>query len=127
MDYTHIVEEGNIEVLKQIHDMIINQLPCRYISQPAIGKVVISYTDEQAKAREHVGDVSATYCEVEVDGNVGYGCVPGNDPDRARYAAVIDSIIWNQHPMENEINPLLEIIRNELLRKWNNQLKELCG
>lgn len=126
MDYTQIVEEGNIEALKEIYDIIVSRLPYRLISQPETGKVVISHSDPQEKTDTYIGDTLATYCEAEVDGCMGYGAVPGNDPQRAIYAALIDSVIWNQHPVSSLIMPLLEKMRVELHYKWQNRYRELC-
>lgn len=126
MDYMQIAEEGNIETLKEIYDMITAQLPFRLISQPATGKVVISHTDPEETANTLLGETIATYCEVEVDGNIGYGCVPGNDPERAKYAALIDAIKWNGHSAAAMIDPFLDKMKDELLYKWKNRRRELC-
>ena len=126
MDYMQIAEEGNIETLKEIYDIIITRLPFRLISQPTTGKVVISHSDTQEMTNARIGETIATYCEVEVDGNIGYGCVPGNDPERAKYAALIDSIKWNEHPAASVIDPLLDKIKDELLYKWKTRRRELC-
>lgn len=126
MDYMQVVEEGDINILKEIHDIIVNQLPCRYISKPVTGKVVVSHTDVQEQTKLHLGETFETYCEVEVDGNSGYGCVPGIDPERALYAAVIDSIIWHRHPLENVINPMIDAARKDMIYNWSMQRKELC-
>ena len=125
MDYMQIVEEGNIDTLKEIHDIITTQLPYRLVAGPETGKVAVSHTDPQEKVVTHTGETVATFCEVEVDGNPGYGCVPGNDPERAKYAALIDSVIWNEHPMSSLINPLLDKIENELLQIWKKRREEL--
>ena len=126
MDHMQLVEEGNIEILKEIHDFIVNTMPYRLISHPSTGIMVISHSDPLEKTNTRIGETTATYCEVEVDGNTGYGCIPGNDPERAKYAAMIDALIWSNHPALAEINPLLDKIKNELYCKWKNKLSVLC-
>lgn len=121
MDYTQILEDGNIESLKEIHDIIVRKLPCRYVTSPSIGKVVISHTDPQENTKTRLGEEIATYCEVEVDGFIGYGCIKGNNPERARYAAIIDSIIWNDHTMAAEISPLIEDLKKELMWRFSTR------
>lgn len=126
MDYMQIAEEGNMEILKVIYETVTSRLPFRLVTQPTTGKMAISHTDPQENTNIPIGEAVATYCEVEVDGNIGYGCVPGNDPERAKYAALIDSIKWNEHPVASIIDPLLDKIRDELIDKWKNQRRELC-
>ena len=126
MEYMYLAEEGNIEILRKIHGIIAATLPYRIVSHPTSGKMVISHTDTLLGKKVNLNEVLATHCEVEVDGNPGFGCIPGNEPEWAEYAAIIDSLMWNEHPALEKIRPLINEIRNEIYLKWQNRHLELC-
>lgn len=127
MDYMQLVQDGNIKTLEKIYTLMVDRLPCRIISQPATGRVMMSNIDPQEKTKTRISEYIATYCEIEVDGNIGYGCVHGNDPERAKYAALVDSLIFNDHPAVSLIKPLLNQIRDELrFNTLKKQRGEIC-
>jgi alpha-D-ribose 1-methylphosphonate 5-triphosphate synthase subunit PhnG len=125
MDYAMLTEEGNIDTLKEICDIIQRMLPCEIICESSPGIMKISHLDTHEKTHRHIGETKATYCEVEVDGNAGFGCIQGYDAKRALYAALIDSVMFNNHPITSYIAHLLDELENQVLEKWVKQRMEL--
>lgn len=125
MDYTRYADEGSLDILKKICEIIIEKSEHKVISKPETGAMVISQTYPHGEAVLHTTQLYATYCEVEIDGYLGYGCVQGNEPERAHYAAIIDAVIWGGHPIISNITPLIGELENDISVKWKNQRKEL--
>jgi alpha-D-ribose 1-methylphosphonate 5-triphosphate synthase subunit PhnG len=125
MDYTRYAEEGCLNILKEICEAITGRLELKIVIKPEVGAMVISQTYPHGEAFLHTTQQLATYCEVEIDGYHGCGCVQGSEPERAYYAAVIDAVMWNVHPVLSDIAPLIKILEDDISAKWKNQRKEL--
>lgn len=107
MEHAQIIAEGEISQLKMIAEFIVNNLPCKVITHPAPGMVMIKQVDPLEKDPFYLGEAFVTQCEVEIEGNLGYSCVLGNDTERALYGAIIDAVMGHDQPAAREVMPLL--------------------
>jgi phosphonate C-P lyase system protein PhnG len=125
MDYSQVVAEGRIEKLKEIAERIVTQFPCKVISHPSPGMVMVKHIDPIEKTAFYLGEAFVTQCEVEVDGNLGYGCVLGDEPERALYGAIIDSVVGSSHGNFEEVNLMLELEKAYIISKWSGESKQI--
>lgn len=65
----------------------------RVLQEPAAGLVMMEAADPVTGASFFVGEVLVTSCQVEVGELVGCAVVMGDEPERARAAAVLDAAL----------------------------------
>lgn len=65
----------------------------RVLQEPATGLVMMQAVDPAAGGSFNVGEVLVTSCLVEINGHSGCAVVLGDDPSRARAAAVLDGAL----------------------------------
>lgn len=123
MDYSMVVASGRLAVLKQVAELITDRLVCKVITHPSPGMIMIKHTDPLEGTPFFLGEAFATQCEVETGGNMGYGCVLGDEPERALYGAIIDSVLGNGLDISGEIIPDLEAEKKYILDKWSEESK----
>ena len=104
MSYTEVVAEGDIDAIKEIAGLIVDRLPCRIVSEPSAGMVMVKHIDPLEYTPFYMGEAFVTQCEVVVDEQPGYGCVLGAEPERAVCAAIIDAVLGNGHPLSDWIS-----------------------
>lgn len=126
MDYFKIVAEGRLEKLEVVAQRIVNEFECKVVSSPSPGMIMLKHVDPIDKTQFYLGEAFVTECEVEVSGKLGYGCVLGDEPERALYGAIIDSTLGNGCDIPVEAKELLESemqhIRNEQVKEKNRVL-----
>ncbi|HEX9061495.1 MAG TPA: phosphonate C-P lyase system protein PhnG, partial [Clostridia bacterium] len=93
MEYSEIAAEGRLENLKLIAEKIAGMFPLSVITPPSSGMIMIQHTDPVEKTPFYLGEAFVTKCEVDIAGNIGFGCVLGDDPERALYSAIIDAAL----------------------------------
>ncbi len=125
MDYMYYADEGSLDILREICERITEKLPLKILSKPETGAMVTSHMFTDETAFMHTVQQQATYCEVEIDGFPGMGCVRGDNHERAYYAAVIDAVMWGCHPIVSSLAPLISRLEDDISAKWKNQRKEL--
>lgn len=68
----------------------------------------------------NLGEVLVTDCEVEVDGETGWGMVMGQDPERSILAAVLDAASRKGDAgLKTELAALLDSARESRRARWN--------
>ena len=71
----------------------------------------------------NLGEVLATNCEVLLDGEPGWGMIPGDDPERALCAAVVDAASRSaggiSGDLEEEHKLQLAFAREAEFEEWN--------
>lgn len=125
MELSQIIAEGEISQLKTIAELIVDTLPCKVITQPAPGMVMIKHVDPLEKDPFYLGEAFVTQCEVEIEGNLGYSCVLGNDSERALYGAIIDSVLGNSQIVSAKIIPLLKSEEENILARLTFENKKI--
>jgi len=115
MHYSQIVSVGNIEKLKAITELVVESHLLKITSEPSAGMVMITVVDPLEKTPFYLGEVFVTKCEVEINGKPGYGCVIGQEEERALYGAVLDAIMGHDHELADKIRPMLALVEEEIL------------
>jgi phosphonate C-P lyase system protein PhnG len=109
-----ICAEGDISQLKIIVENILVSREISVVKEPTPKLIMVKHIDPLDKNEFFLGEVLATYCEVEIDANFGCGCVIGTDNERSLYAAVIDAVIGNNLPESIKLKEALIEINNKI-------------
>jgi len=123
MHYSQIAAEGNADALRAIAETITNRLSVRVLRSPSPGMVMVRQVDPLENITFLLGEAYVTECEVEVDGEPGYGCVLGADDERALSSALLDAVVGGAHAMVSEIAPLLDAEEARIRGRWEAESK----
>lgn len=85
----------------------------RVLQEPSTALMMMETGDPVSGGTFYAGEVLVTSCQAEVDGKVGCVVVVGDEPERARAAAILDAIL--QGPLHG-IGALVEELENEEAR-----------
>lgn len=121
MDYYQIVAEGRLEKLQVIVQRIVNEFQCKIVSGPSSGMIMVKHIDPIDKNQFYLGEAFVTQCEVEVTGNLGYGCALGDEKERALYGAIIDARLGNGYDIPVDT---LKLLKQEMEYISDKQIKE---
>jgi alpha-D-ribose 1-methylphosphonate 5-triphosphate synthase subunit PhnG len=108
MDYSRICAEGDLQRLERIAEAVASRARVRVVKQPVTAMVMIGSADSLEGTPFRLGEVLVTECEVEVDGNLGYGCVIGDQPERSLFGAVVDAVLGSDHETRRDVEAMLE-------------------
>lgn len=108
MDHSEIVAEASPEAVREIAELIVSRMPVKVLKPPSPGMVMVRHAEPLENIFFLLGETFVTECEVEVDGQLGYGCVLGSGGERALCGALVDAVIGCRHPFAGEVVPLLE-------------------
>jgi alpha-D-ribose 1-methylphosphonate 5-triphosphate synthase subunit PhnG len=108
MDHSEIVAEAGPDAVREIAELIANRLPVKVLKPPSPGMVMVRHAEPLENIFFLLGETFVTECEVEVDGELGYGCVLGSGEERALCGAMVDAVMSGRHPLADEVAPLLE-------------------
>jgi alpha-D-ribose 1-methylphosphonate 5-triphosphate synthase subunit PhnG len=117
MELSRIISESDISYLKEAASIVAEKLAVKVLSDPDGGMVMVRHIDPLENTPFHLGEAYVTECKVEVDGLLGYGCVLGYEQDRALYAAILDAVVGNHHPVSEELAGILEMAEAALTGK----------
>lgn len=126
MHYSQVIAEGRLEKLKEIAEAIVSKVPCRIISHPTPGMVMVKHIDPLEKTPFYMGEAYVTQCEVEVDSIMGYGCVLGDEPERAVYGAIVDAAASSESKFAGFIGLMLEEEAAYINEKWSKESKQIA-
>jgi alpha-D-ribose 1-methylphosphonate 5-triphosphate synthase subunit PhnG len=111
MNYYMIAAEGRLEKIREAAEKIVDKFRCEILSGPSSGMIMVKHLDPVEKTPFYIGEAFVTQCEVEIEGSLGYGCILGDVPERAIYAAIIDSRLGNGMDIPVEA---MKILRYEM-------------
>ena len=123
MNIAEIISNGDIKELKSIAEFIVECLPCRVTAEPSAGMVMVKVVDPLEKTPFYLGEAYATQCEVEIEGKIGYGCVLGNDEERALYGAILDAVMSGGHDISGRVKLRLIKIQEEIMLRRDAEIK----
>lgn len=124
MNYSQIAAIGNLEKLKAIAEFIVESHPLKITSEPSPGMVMVKVVDPLENTPFYLGEAFVTQCEVEIDGNLGYGCVMGQEEERATYGAILDAIVGNDHELAGKVRPMLALVEEEILQRFEKETRK---
>ena len=78
------------------------------IRQPAVCMTMVRAEDSVESQPFYLGEVLVTDCEVQVDGQAGYGLCMGDEPVRSYCMAVIDALLLSDGPQVSQVRTFLE-------------------
>jgi len=118
MHYSQIAAEGDADGLRDIAEIITSRLAVRVLKPPSPGMVMVRQVDPLENITFLLGEAYVTECEVEVDGQPGYGCVLGASDERALCSALFDAVVGGNHAVAEEIAPLLDALEAQISARW---------
>jgi alpha-D-ribose 1-methylphosphonate 5-triphosphate synthase subunit PhnG len=93
--------EAFVRELEPLHEILV-------VRPPAVCMTMVRAEDSVESQPFYLGEVLVTDCEVQVDGQAGYGLCMGDEPVRCYCMAVIDALLLSDGPGVNEVHAFLE-------------------
>jgi alpha-D-ribose 1-methylphosphonate 5-triphosphate synthase subunit PhnG len=95
-DQDYILCECSLDHLRQFVEETLAHYPVQLTKAPAICLTMVRAEDSVEKQEFYLGEALTTECEVEVNGQMGYGICLGDEPERAYCMAVIEAVMAAQ-------------------------------
>ncbi len=92
-DTDYVLCECPLDSLKGFVESLESDYPVRVVKDPDVCLTMVRAEDSLEKQEFYLGEVLTTECEVEVNGEAGYGLCVGEEPVRGYCIAVIDALI----------------------------------
>jgi alpha-D-ribose 1-methylphosphonate 5-triphosphate synthase subunit PhnG len=127
MDHSEIVAEASPEAVREIAELIANRLPVKVLKPPSPGMVMVRHAEPLENMYFLLGETFVTECEVEVDGQLGYGCILGSGEERALCGAMVDAVMGGRHPVAGEVRPLLEAEQQKIEARWETESRAIAS
>lgn len=119
---TRIVAECDVDRLKDWVRIIEKNHTVHRIHEPRKTLVMAKARDSATFDPFYLGEVLATECTVEVDDNIGFGLVIGDQPERAYMIAVIDASFNGRLPEMGDILPSMMDEEKKISEKQKMEL-----
>jgi alpha-D-ribose 1-methylphosphonate 5-triphosphate synthase subunit PhnG len=104
----YILCECTLDVLEAFVRELESRHTVQIIRQPAVCMTMIRAEDSVEAQPFYLGEVLVTDCEVQVDGQAGYGLCMGDEPVRCYCMAVIDALLLSDGPHSSKVRAFLE-------------------
>jgi alpha-D-ribose 1-methylphosphonate 5-triphosphate synthase subunit PhnG len=104
----YILCECGLDVLEAFVRELESHHAVQIIRQPAVCMTMVRAEDSVESQPFYLGEVLVTDCEVQVDGQAGYGLCMGDEPVRCYCMAVIDALLLSDGPRASEVRVFLE-------------------
>lgn len=110
----------SIEHLRELTERCLDEAPAQVLSGPETALVMVRARDTVDGEVFNFGEVLVTRCEASLDGELGWGMVVGDDPDRAVCAAVLDAASRRGFPdgIEDGLKRYLGVAREARHERW---------
>ncbi len=125
MDVSLIVAEAPLDILREAGTLISALPDCRSLSGPALGMYAMIHRERVCDQPFILGELLVTSAEAEVNGEIGYSCVLGDEPERARFGAIIDAALRTDHERSDALARVLERA-GAIVKERHNQEKILA-
>jgi alpha-D-ribose 1-methylphosphonate 5-triphosphate synthase subunit PhnG len=89
----YILCECPLENIRQFTDQLLTHYEPILVKAPGICLTMIRAEDSVEKQEFYLGEALTTDCEVEINGQIGYGICLGDEPDRAYCMAVVEAVL----------------------------------
>jgi len=119
---TKILSQCSMESLSKWVEQIRETGEVKILKGPKMGLVMMRAKDTVALEVFNLGEVLVSDCTASVDGQLGYGVVLGNEPERAEAMAILDALFHSKGAKWEE---LLFNINSWLEEQEQLQQKEL--
>lgn len=109
-----------LEQLRHLADRCLEDVRVEVPSRPETALLMVRVGETVDGEAFNLGEVMVTCCEVELDGEPGWGMVLGDEPERALCAAVLDAASRSGLPdgVEGELRLQLAFVREARRERW---------
>ena len=104
----YILCECTLDALEAFVRELESQHTVQIIRQPAVCMTMIRAEDSVEAQPFYLGEVLVTDCEVQVDGQGGYGLCMGDEPVRCYCMAVIDALLLSEGSHSSRVRAFLD-------------------
>ena len=104
----YILCECTLDALETFVRELESHHTVQIIRQPAVCMTMVRAEDSVEAQPFYLGEVLVTDCEVQVDGQAGYGLCMGDEPVRCYCMAVIDALLLSDGPQVSQVHTFLE-------------------
>ena len=104
----YILCECTLDALETFVRELESHHTVQIIRQPAVCMTMVRAEDSVEAQPFYLGEVLVTDCEVQVDGQAGYGLCMGDEPVRCYCMAVIDALLLSDGPQVSQVRTFLE-------------------
>jgi alpha-D-ribose 1-methylphosphonate 5-triphosphate synthase subunit PhnG len=104
----YILCECGLDVLEAFVRELEPRHKVQIIRQPAVCMTMVRAEDSVESQPFYLGEVLVTDCEVQVDGQAGYGLCMGDEPVRCYCMAVIDALLLSEGPGASQVRAFLD-------------------
>jgi alpha-D-ribose 1-methylphosphonate 5-triphosphate synthase subunit PhnG len=105
----YILCECSLDVIEGFVRELEPHLTVQIIRQPAVCMTMVRAEDSVESQPFYLGEVLVTDCEVQVDGQAGYGLCMGDEPVRSYCMAVIDALLSSDDSRVSQVRAFLEV------------------
>lgn len=113
----YILCECPLDNLNQLTTTLLTHYQPTLVKAPGICLTMIQAEDSVEKQGFYLGEALTTDCEVEINGQVGYGICLGDEPNRAYGMAVVEAVLLQNDAQTTLIHDFLtaqaSIIRHQ--------------
>ncbi len=113
-DTSELIAEGSPEILRSAGRLLAELPGSLVLKEPVQGMYAMVHRDKVGDQPFFLGDVLVTSAEAEVNGELGFSCVLGDEPERARWGAFVDAGIRSRHAASEELESIIDALRTEL-------------
>lgn len=104
----YILCECTLDALEAFVRELESRHTVQIIRQPAVCMTMVRAEDSVEAQPFYLGEVLVTDCEVQVDGQAGYGLCMGDEPVRCYCMAVIDALLLSEGSHSSRVRAFLE-------------------
>jgi alpha-D-ribose 1-methylphosphonate 5-triphosphate synthase subunit PhnG len=104
----YILCECGLDAIEAFVRELELHLTVQIIRQPAVCMTMVRAEDSVESQPFYLGEVLVTDCEVQVDGQAGYGLCMGDEPVRCYCVAVIDALLSSEGPHSSKVRAFLD-------------------
>jgi alpha-D-ribose 1-methylphosphonate 5-triphosphate synthase subunit PhnG len=89
----YIICECDLEPLEAFVKELEPQCAIQVVRHPAVGTTMIRAEDSVEGQPFYLGEALITECELNIDGQAGFGCCLGDEPVRSYCMAFLDALV----------------------------------
>ena len=103
----YIICECDLEPLEAFIKELEPQCAIQVVRHPAVGTTMIRAEDSVEGQPFYLGEALITECELNIDGQAGFGCCLGDEPVRSYCMAFLDALLLLSDPRRPRVEAFL--------------------
>lgn len=122
---TEVLTEAPLDALQHWQNQIEQQGVVYYLKDPELGLVMMRGRESVERQVFNIGEVLVSECSISLDGDLGYGIVTGNQPQRVKAIAIIDVVLHSKAEKWEDLKQnMFEWIEQESSKQRQQMKKE---